>query len=75
MKSVDKLILLDIALQHLLPFKGVKATNAGTEIDLASVKKKSMPLIQNQNSLLDSISNSPFAPWEDSQIPSNYSSS
>ena len=43
MKSVDKLILLDIALQHLLPFKGVKATNAGTEIDLASVKNKSMP--------------------------------
>ena len=75
MKSVDKLILLDIALKNLLPFKGVKATNAGTEIDLASVKKKSMPSIQNQNSLLDSISNSPFAPWEDSQIPSNYSSS
>ena len=37
MKSMDKLILLDIAhrtvFQHLLPFKGVKATNAGTKID------------------------------------------
>ena len=30
-------------LQHLLPFKGVKVTYAGTEIDLASVKNKSMP--------------------------------
>ena len=35
-------MLLDIALlQHLLPFKGVKATNAGTEIDLANTKTHS----------------------------------
>ena len=39
-------------LQHLLPFKGVKAANAGTEIDLASVKNKSMPYRTKTHSLI-----------------------
>ena len=70
---MDKLILLDIALQHLLPFKGVKATNAGTEIDLASVKNKSMPYRTKTHSWIFLSSRISIAPREDSHIPSNYS--
>ena len=62
MKSVDKLMLLDIALSF---HTSLQVTNW-----LGKCKKQKHAL-QNKNSLLDSISNSPFAPWEDSQIPSN----
>ena len=45
---MNDLIRHRTVLQHLLPFKGVKATNAGAEIDLASVKKTKACLIEQK---------------------------
>ena len=67
MKSMDKLILLDIALYFNISFhlKELKQQMRVQKLTVGKGKKQKQAL-QNKNSLLD-ISNSPFAPWEDSQ--------
>ena len=64
MKSMDKLILLDIALSfnttcRLKEWKQqiLWATNAGTEIDLARVRNKSMPYKTKTHSCIVSLIN------------------
>ena len=67
MKSMDKLILLDIALYFTTSFrlKELKQQMRVQKLTVGKGKKQKQAL-QNKNSILD-ISNSPFAPWEDSQ--------
>ena len=67
MKSMDKLILLDIALYFNTSFrlKELKQQMRVQKLTVGKGKKQKQAL-QNKNSILD-ISNSPFAPWEDSQ--------
>ena len=67
MKSMDKLILLDIALSFNTSFR-LKESKQQMWVQKLTVGKgkKQKQALQNKNSLLD-ISNSPFAPWEDSQ--------
>ena len=64
---MDKLILLDIALYFNTSFllKELKQQKRVQKLTVGKCKKQKQAL-QNKNSLLD-ISNSPFAPWEDSQ--------
>ena len=64
---MDKLILLDIALYFNTSFrlKELKQQMRVQKLTVGKGKKQKQAL-QNKNSILD-ISNSPFAPWEDSQ--------